>query len=318
MDPTVGREVRGLLLNVCNDEQGDGNQGVRTMDGPVIVGTDGSAEAMDAVEWAALEADRWARPLRIVHALRHAHVGGLRTAGWLPPGPVGDARRIVAQAEERAREVCPGLTVHVGVFDEAPVEYLVSASNSAGLVVVGGRGHGATAGLLLGSVSGAVAARAKCAVTVVRRHRRDEQGGVVVGLGRSTAFLEVLDYAFGEARRRDRGVAVVHAWICPRTESATAHTGQYDEARDAHRRQAQQWLDGTVAGAVERHEGVPVRSYAVEGPAGDVLAEASREAGLLVIGGHSRHAGTAGQPRNVGHRVLHRADCTVTIVPSKT
>ncbi|WP_406116336.1 universal stress protein [Streptomyces sp. NBC_01014] len=140
----------------------------------------------------------------------------------------------------------------------------------------------------------------------------------MVGLRRSTAFLEVLDYTFGEARRRDRDVAVVHAWICPRTESATAHTGQYDEARDAHRRQAQQWLDETVAGAAERHEGVPVRSYAVEGPAGDVLAEASREAGLLVIGGHSRHAGTAGQPRNVGHRVLRRAGSTAPAAPSQS
>ncbi|WP_328327593.1 MULTISPECIES: universal stress protein [unclassified Streptomyces] len=287
------------------------------MDGPVIVGADGSAEAMNAVEWAALEADRWVLPLHIVHALRHAHVGGIQTAEWLPPGPVGDARRIVAQAEERAREVCPGLTVRAGIFDEAPVECLVSASDSAGLVVVGGRGHGATAGLLLGSVSGAVAARAKCPITVVRRHRQDGQAWIVVGLGHSTASPQVLDYAFDEARRRDSGVAVVHAWICPRNESATAHTGQYDEARDARRRRAQQWLDESVAEAVGRHEGVPVRSYAVEGLAGDVLTEASREAGLLVIGGHSRHAQTVGQLGNVGHRMLHRAGCTVTLVPPK-
>ncbi|MFE2374535.1 universal stress protein [Streptomyces sp. NPDC059398] len=297
------------------------------MDGPVIVGADGSAEALNAVEWAALEADRWARPLRIAHALRHAHVGGVRTAGWLPPGPVGDARRIVAQAEERAREVCPGLTVQAGVFDEAPVEYLVSASRTAGLVVVGSRGHGATAGLLLGSVSGAVAARTKCPVAVVRWHPGDEQGWVVAGLGRGSASSggsasssgsassDVLDHAFAEARRRGRGVAVVHAWICPRNESATAHTGQYDEARDARRHQAQQWLDEAVAGAVARHRDVPVRSPAVEGPGGDVLVEAGREAGLLVIGGHSRHGEPVGGLGHIGHRVLHRADCTVVLVP---
>lgn len=175
------------------------------MDGPVIVGADGSAEAMNAVEWAALEADRWVLPLHIVHALRHAHVGGIQTAEWLPPGPVGDARRIVAQAEERAREVCPGLTVRAGIFDEAPVECLVSASDSAGLVVVGGRGHGATAGLLLGSVSGAVAARAKCPITVVRRHRQDGQAWIVVGLGHSTASPR---YWTTPSTRRAGGTAV--------------------------------------------------------------------------------------------------------------
>ncbi|MBO0913957.1 universal stress protein [Streptomyces laculatispora] len=309
--------MRELLQNDRNGEQSNRNQWVRKMDGPVIVGADGSAESIQATEWAALEADRWTRPLRIVHALRHAHVGGIPTVGWLPPGPAGDARRIVAQAEERARKVCPGLAVHASVVDEAPVEHLVSASDSAGLVVVGSRGRGAMVGRLLGSVSGAVAARAKCPVTLVRQDRRDEQGWIVVGLGRSSASPGVLDYAFDEARQRNRGVAVVHAWICPRNVSATAHTGQYDEARDAHRRQAQQWLDEMVAGAVERHEGVPVRRFAVEGRAGDVLAEAGREAGLLVIGGHSRHAGTDQQLGSVGHTVLHRAGCTVTLVASK-
>jgi nucleotide-binding universal stress UspA family protein len=51
-----------------------------------------------------------------------------------------------------------------------PAQVLISAAQGADLLVVGSRGHGALAGMLLGSVSEDVAAHAPCPVVVIRHH----------------------------------------------------------------------------------------------------------------------------------------------------
>ena len=62
----------------------------------------------------------------------------------------------------------PGIEVRTEVVDGSPAKALIDASQRADLLVVGTRGHGGFAGMLLGSVSQHVTAHAACAVTVVR------------------------------------------------------------------------------------------------------------------------------------------------------
>jgi nucleotide-binding universal stress UspA family protein len=62
----------------------------------------------------------------------------------------------------------PPVVVQPHVKQGRPAEVLINESTNADLLVVGTRGHGGFAGLVLGSVSQHVAAYAKCPVTVVR------------------------------------------------------------------------------------------------------------------------------------------------------
>ena len=51
-----------------------------------------------------------------------------------------------------------------------PAPTLIDEAREADLLVVGSRGHGAFAGMLLGSVSQHCAQQAACPVVIVRRH----------------------------------------------------------------------------------------------------------------------------------------------------
>lgn len=141
-------------------------------DHPVVVGVDSSEGAQAAVEWAADEAMTAGAPLVLL-------------AAWTPPeilaAGYGAAHlpEMVRMSEDLARQGAesalahasqsrPDLQGEVRLVREKPAKALVAASENAGLVVVGARGHGSIGGLFLGSVSHATIHRSSCPVAVVR------------------------------------------------------------------------------------------------------------------------------------------------------
>ncbi|MGW4346603.1 universal stress protein [Streptomyces sp. NPDC004690] len=150
--------------------------------GPVLLGVDGSPAGEPAVDFAFAEA-----------ALRKTGIVALHAwTPWSvpvtpPPGPSAPhqpdpaaladrERRLLAEALAGQQEQYPQVPVdHVLVKGDAR-EALIEASGRAGLLVLGARGHGGFAGLLLGSVSQAVLHHATCPVTVARHFgdRRDD------------------------------------------------------------------------------------------------------------------------------------------------
>jgi nucleotide-binding universal stress UspA family protein len=142
-------------------------------DGDVVVGVDGSEQSWAAMRWAVDEAGRRHSKLVVVH-------------GWLTPiavPPVGvavstqDREDFEADTLRMLHEMVDGMVEQAGerpsavellATDESPAQALIDRSNGAGLVVVGGRGHGGFTGLLLGSVSQKVIHHAESAVIVVR------------------------------------------------------------------------------------------------------------------------------------------------------
>lgn len=136
--------------------------------GRIVVGVDGSAPSNQAVEWAAKQAALTGSALVLVAAW---HVPAM-AYGSLVPVPqdldlAGATRDLVDQVADAVEKQHPGLDVVRRVTEGQPALVLVEESEGANLLVVGSRGHGAFAGMLLGSVSEYCVTHATIPVVVV-------------------------------------------------------------------------------------------------------------------------------------------------------
>ncbi|GHC52672.1 universal stress protein [Streptomyces flavofungini] len=287
------------------------------MDGTLIVGVDGSRSSLRALDWAADEAARGALPLRIVHASGWEWYEGHEPSFGINREAVrAQADRVLAAAKARAGERDRSLDVTSEVLDEDPAAALIRESRQAAGVIVGSRGRGRLAGLLLGSVSLSVAARASCPVTVVRGGEQSLRGGfrrVVVGVDEAAGAAAAVGYAVRAAQQRDTELLAVHAWRRPVPE--TTGGPRPAGAADPRRLRAERELDAALRSAVRDHGAVAVRHEAVEGQARAALLDASAAADLIVVGARRRPGHTGLQLGPVNHAVLHHAACPVTVVP---
>jgi nucleotide-binding universal stress UspA family protein len=137
----------------------------------IIVGVDGSSHSQRALEWAVHEAAVRQLPVRVVTVYRTA-VGYLGPAVALGGDvSLADGMRAMAREATEKALALAGDQRPAGVTVEAlrgiAAEELVGASVDADMVVVGSRGAGGFARLLLGSVSTAVVHHAHCPVVVI-------------------------------------------------------------------------------------------------------------------------------------------------------
>jgi nucleotide-binding universal stress UspA family protein len=162
-------------------------------DHPVVVGVDDSAGARRAVNLAA----RWAHHAGAGLSVISAWTGGeaceynALTATQeteLEKTASTGAQQAVDGAVARALELHPDLRVTGSAVPGAPSQVLTVLSEDAGVLVVGSRGRGAFASLVLGSVSHTLVRTATCAVAVVGEHAGssgDEHGDTARAEGRS-------------------------------------------------------------------------------------------------------------------------------------
>ena len=130
----------------------------------VVVGVDGSQDALDAVEFAAAEAVRTGQDLTAVYAAR---IPTQRVLKHIPEEGVAERldeeRRVLAESVAGLAGRYPNLDVHqLFVTDATPAEALLQAAASAQLLVVGRHGHGGLRRLWMGSVSHEVLGNAPC------------------------------------------------------------------------------------------------------------------------------------------------------------
>jgi nucleotide-binding universal stress UspA family protein len=285
----------------------------------VVVGTDGSDRSFDAVEWAAREAVMRGAKLRIVSvpvlprlmSWQRAPAGTPDTvAGML----VRSARDALDVAAERAVEIEPGLAVETALKPGPPAGGLVGASADASMLVVGSRGGGGFAALVLGSVSRHVATRADCPVVVVREKTMAVHRQVVVGV-HDLDQPAAIGFAFAEASLRKARVRAVHAWQLFLPEMRLTGTERPGAAAEEVTAELDEWLTGLLSFWREKYPEVDVVEEVVHGSPGRVLAASAAIADLIVLGrsssGESAHAGAG----PVIHAVLNHADAPVAIVP---
>ena len=147
--------------------------------GLIVVGVDSSEGAKAALRFALEEAKLRQATLRVVHTWQFGYIGVKGIEGFSPVVVVdlGDLRRTAEVALDAVlHEVAPnanGVVIERRVSEGAPATVLVDESRQADLLVVGSRGHGGFAGLLLGSVSQQCAHHAACPVAIVRASSKD-------------------------------------------------------------------------------------------------------------------------------------------------
>jgi nucleotide-binding universal stress UspA family protein len=136
----------------------------------IAVGVDGSDCSEKALGWAVEEAVRRGCTLRVIHAWYHlGQAAGLGLATLADPQVLHDSSQaMVERMVGPWREKYPDADITVTLAETAPVTALIEASRTADLVVVGSRGHGGLATLMLGSVSNALAHHSECPVVIVR------------------------------------------------------------------------------------------------------------------------------------------------------
>jgi len=266
-----------------------------TRTGAIVVGVDGSPLGEHAVLWAAEEARLQNRSLLLVHAIEPVSANQLAwlSSAGIPPHQVNrEAQDVAARVIERARTLAddrrPAERVETEIRLGDPRRVLLDHAERAPLVVVGTRGHGRVAGLLLGSVSGAVLRHATCPVAVVRPGPAESRG-VLLGVDLSLAGLPAVEAAFGQASQRRLPLTVVHClWDTLIGRDAWAHLDPSDPDADEARRLVAE----TLAGAQEKYPDVAVRVEITRGAIEDCLVDLSQRHELLVIGrsaGRLRH-----------------------------
>jgi nucleotide-binding universal stress UspA family protein len=140
----------------------------------IVVGVDGSEQSKLALRWAGTLSE-WTGAA--IHAVTAWHILGsfAWTAGSsyvpLEIDPEGDAERMLKEILAGVFATDPPREVQAVVCEGSAAQVLLEYSDESSLLVVGSRGHGGFAGLLLGSVSSHCAEHAPCPVLVVHGDR---------------------------------------------------------------------------------------------------------------------------------------------------
>ncbi len=290
---------------------------------PVVAAVDGSDDSLRALEWAADAARRRAAPLRVAHVRQYAHWAQPEVLAAGPADPQDDPVLTQVRTHLEGRADQPD-TEYVGL-EGAAGAVLPELGATAQLLVLGSRGRGGFASLLLGSNSMAAARDAECPVVVVPRPGREVHGEapggpgprVVVGLKVDGPDEATLEFAFAEAARRGARLQAVAAYPWP--AQPWMMPGEMPPPivdQDVIEDETRVLADGFLAPYRERHPDVPIQLIPAAGDAAGYLVAASRDADLVVVGRHRRRLlSPVRMMGSVTHAVLLHAASPVAVVP---
>lgn len=294
------------------------------MSSTVVVGYDQSAPSWQALLVAAREASLRQTALTVVHAYYYAR----RTTPMVfTPPRLQDAydkaaKRIAEEGVDHVRAQYPDLDVRPVAEAGPAARVLLTAGREAELMVVGNRGRGGFADLLLGSVSIRVLAGASCPVVVVRGAGEDGAAGhdrVVAAVDiDDPGCADVLAFAFDEAAHRHAELVAVYVsedegrWVMEQNLVAAGLMKTSTEVSA----EADERLAVAVLHAQTRQPEVKASHQVVPGTSGKILTEESSRADLVVVGAHRRHGQHQGMRIGpVTMTLLHHAHCPVAVVP---
>ena len=267
----------------------------------ILVGIDGSQGSRLALEWAAEHATARGAVIDAVTVCRGA--GEDSAERYFPymtshqmdlPGHVqaDEARRRLLGLVSEVAARYPEAVIEPHVFQGDPAQTLCRRAQDAGALVVGARGHGTFAALLLGSVAAKCASHSPGPVVIVPTragrepgHDRAPAGRIVVGVDTSEGSRHALRWAIEEARARNWAVQAVNVWGTSYGFDADFSWPANEKLEARAKSRLSQVID-EVAGA---HPAVRIDPLVLEGDPAQKLFELAGDAELLVVGcrGHS-------------------------------
>jgi nucleotide-binding universal stress UspA family protein len=304
----------------------------------IVVGVDGSDHGQCALVWAAREAERRRRPLHIVTA----YSVPIFAASGLDGGYATVDDSVIREGAEAIIQQAIAKVAGYNIDVDASVEngdasgVLLEMSETAELLVFGTRGRGGFVGRLLGSVSSALPAHAKCpTVTVplvcsdrlgestddkrIRAEQAEEghkrvENVVVVGVdGSEQARVAVLEAA-DQAERLGATLRVICA--VPQFSGSLAWVPAPVDRR-ALLADIREQLEAGKAWLRSHYPNLQVESEVKDGSAVDVLVDASRHAELVVVGTRGRGGFTGMLLGSTSGGVLQHAKGPVMVVPDR-
>jgi nucleotide-binding universal stress UspA family protein len=289
------------------------------MPGRIVVGIDGSQQSGNALDWAVGRARLGGEQLELVNAYSVAPdldfygYHGLEASqpvAWF----VEFSEQVLEAAAAHVREVAPELTCTLTSTMGHPAHTLAAASEDADAVVVGRRGLGGAASVLLGSVSNRLATQAQCPLVVVGDEQPPTTGPIVVGVDASEFGTNALRYALAEAALRQTSVRAVAAYdfLHPAFRAdpelvARMRADVEAEAADTVTRALDQ-ARGTDSASVR------VDHVAVDGRAAEAILSHADDAQLIVVGTHGKGMVRRMLLGSVSRQVLGDADRPVAVV----
>jgi nucleotide-binding universal stress UspA family protein len=223
-----------------------------------------------------------------------------------------NAESLIAAAVATASRIAPDIEVRGQAVRGHAAHMLVKASADGATIVVGNRGRGDFASLLLGSVSQHVALHAHGPVVVVRGRSDPHSGPIVVGVDGSLESQHALQLAFEEAAMRGTDVAAVRAYGLLGPSYSPDVPGFIE---DSEQRQDAEMtaLAADVASWARKYPDVHISCSAIAGSPAQVLSDQSSKARLVVVGTRGHGGFTGLLLGSVGLHLLHHANCPVLV-----
>ena len=284
----------------------------------IVVGVDGSAQSLHALDWAVQEATVRSVGLTLVCAYSVPSFSAAALDGGFAAlddrAIRAGAEQVLADAAARVPSSGPGVKTRLVVGDAAGA--LVDASHGAGLVVVGTRGRGGFAGRLLGTVSSALPAHAACPTVVVPLRQGQEEKTttplerIVVGVDGSPSSQVALQCAVDEARMWQAELVAVAAVPIARASGVLAwlpSAVDTEQVLREHEKATAELVD-RVAGDLE------VRCVVLDGTGAELLTEFSAATDLVVVGSRGRGGFAGLLLGSTSQAVLHHSACAVLVV----
>ena len=181
--------------------------------------------------------------------------------------------------------------------------------------MVGSRGRGGFASLILGSVAAQVAAHAACPVVTIRKAPADDAREIVVGIDATPGSEAALAFAFDEASRHGWTLIAVHAWDIPAYDllvvpNGPVPVGLADVADEEVRMSAE-----VLAGFRDSYPDVEVQEHLVKGPPVSSILTASTNPAMIVVGTRGHGPTVGALLGSISNGVLHKATVPVAVVP---
>jgi nucleotide-binding universal stress UspA family protein len=282
----------------------------------VVVGVDGSPPSQRALMWATAEAARRGVRLDVVHAWSTSSLIGPNQPFLDPSLFESAARTVVDRAVDSIAAVDPAPpSVNPVLVEADAAAALLHAAEDAQLVVVGSRGHGGFAGLLLGSVSLHCVHHSPCSIAVIPPAWQSiEHNRVVVGVDGSESSQAALEWAIDAAAGRGARLDVVNAFDYPRLATPIGPLAgvDFDELEKESCTLLDRMVESALGPAVARPPAVA--QITSPGSATRALLETARDADVLVVGSRGRGNLRGLLLGSVSQQCIHYSTCPVVVV----